>query len=108
MRGEARGPVGTLESSEVVDREPRAFKCTQRLDQRAGRKDSRVIGVLPSCKDHHQHIEMNCAVVGAGLVGCLASAMLAKQGWSVTLYELRPGTSGTSSLLRSPQHKVDS
>lgn len=31
------------------------------------------------------------AVVGAGLVGCLTAAMLAKQGWKVDLYESRAG-----------------
>lgn len=30
-------------------------------------------------------------VVGAGPVGCLAALALAKRGWSVELYEGRPG-----------------
>lgn len=31
-------------------------------------------------------------VVGAGPVGCLAAIALAKMGWSVEIYEARPGT----------------
>ena len=30
-------------------------------------------------------------VVGAGPVGCLAAIALAKMGWSVEIYEARPG-----------------
>ena len=32
-------------------------------------------------------------VVGAGPVGCLAAISLAKMGWSVEIYEYRPGAS---------------
>ena len=38
-----------------------------------------------------QKQDRKAAVIGAGLVGCLAAAMLAKQGWSVDLYESRAG-----------------
>lgn len=33
-------------------------------------------------------------IVGAGPVGCLAALALAKHGWSVEVYEVRPGVSG--------------
>lgn len=33
----------------------------------------------------------NLVVVGAGPVGCLAAIALAKMGWSVEIYEARPG-----------------
>lgn len=33
-------------------------------------------------------------VVGAGPVGCLAALALAKQGWNVGVFEIRPGGSG--------------
>jgi len=31
------------------------------------------------------------AVVGAGPVGCLAAMSLAQMGWSVDIYDARPG-----------------
>jgi NADPH-dependent 2,4-dienoyl-CoA reductase/sulfur reductase-like enzyme len=38
-----------------------------------------------------QHMARKLVVVGAGPVGCLAAIALAKMGWSVEIYEARPG-----------------
>jgi kynurenine 3-monooxygenase len=37
------------------------------------------------------HNPKKAVVVGAGPVGCLAALALAKRGWSVEMYEGRPG-----------------
>ena len=37
------------------------------------------------------HMARKLVVVGAGPVGCLAAVALAKMGWSVEIYEARPG-----------------
>jgi kynurenine 3-monooxygenase len=39
----------------------------------------------------HAQPKPKAVVVGAGPVGCLAAAGLAKLGWAVDIYEARPG-----------------
>lgn len=43
---------------------------------------------------------MKVSVIGAGLAGCEAAWQLAKRGFSVDLYEMKP-------MMKSPAHKLD-
>lgn len=44
-------------------------------------------------------------IVGAGPVGCLAAMALAKQGWTVDVYEGRPGAQKVASQWASYAHR---
>ena len=47
-------------------------------------------------------------VVGAGPVGCLAAISLAKMGWTVEIYEGRPGIATRVPLLRCVSNALNS